>query len=122
VTGEESERVLRTLAARLDRLEQLPRDWTVIGNAVLGPDDVLFVRPTHMAMTPNDAREYQDVLEAKLNRQVVVLPFPAEVALTHVAKTMTADLLGKTARMECELNQLRQDLMNRTGPRLYTGP
>jgi len=121
MTSEEAERVLRTLAARLDKLEQLPAEWSVVGKVTLDPDDVLFIRPTGEALSPNDAREYQDVLAARLGRQVVVIPFPADVALTHVAKTMTAELLGKIARLECELNQLRQDLMNRTGPRLYTG-
>jgi hypothetical protein len=100
---------LRTLATRVDKLEQAP-PWHVIGKVELGPDDVLFIRPTAQAMTPNQARELTAHLEEKLHRQVVVLPFPAEVALTHVSKDMTLAALTRINQLECDIKALKAAL------------
>lgn len=98
-----------------------PREWAVLGKTSLDPDDVLFVRPTLQGMTPRQAAELTESLEQKLNRQVVVIPFPAEVAITHVAHVMTLDLLSKVTALETELKQLRQEMHSATDPRLFTG-
>lgn len=98
-----------------------PKEWAVLGKTSLDPDDVLFVRPTQQGMTPNQARELQEVLERKLDRQVVVIPFPAEVAITHVSKVMTLDLLSKITSLETEVKALRSEMRSATDPRLFSG-
>jgi len=101
-----TDEALHTLAARLDKIEAGPA-WAPIGSANIGPDDIVFIRPLHQALTPNQAREYQQYLEAKLERQVVVIPFPAEVALTHVSKELASTLISRLHQLECEVKALK---------------
>lgn len=98
--------VCRTLAARLDKLERNP-SWSVIGSVEIGRNDIVFIRPTDQALTPNQAREYEDYLAGKLHRQVVVLPFPGEVALTHVSHELAAATIARINKLECEIKSLR---------------
>lgn len=103
------ELALHTLAARLDKLEMAP-PWQVIGKAIVGPDDIVFIRPTETSLTASQARELTMHLEAKLHRQVVVLPFPGDVALTHVSKELASTLISRITQLECELKALKAAL------------
>ena len=87
-SGSGQDDALRTLAGRLDKLEQLPRtiEHLTVETVILQPDDILIIRPASIHLTPNQTNDLQDHLRTWMpDRKLVVLPIPAEITVTRNA-------------------------------------